>query len=125
MRIRKSNATLEQQYILQGSCCCYCKRPTPYELITKDHIAPVCRGSTLVKNKVYACVTCNSYKGSGTFEDFRLLMIKKSRKVLKEVASQGFQMSQEQLDKIHYFVAVINTVTTIIENGNKPEIVFT
>jgi len=125
MRLRKRNETLEKQYRDQGSCCYYCKKEVPYELITRDHINPVSKGSNLIKNKIYACVNCNSYKGDKTFEEFRAIMIKKSCRILGDVVNQGFKISQEQLDKIRYFVAVMNTVSVIIENDNTPEVVFT
>jgi 5-methylcytosine-specific restriction endonuclease McrA len=124
MRKRKSNATLEKQYQQQGECCYYCKRKVNFEDITRDHLYPVSKGHTLINNKVFACRLCNNTKGNKDFISFRAAMWKKACDILIEVKDNNWKITTNQINKFKYYVRVGRTVTEIIENGDKTEVVF-
>lgn len=48
---------------LAKGICHYCRRPTPSEDLTMDHIVPIARGGRSTKgNVVAACKSCNNAK---------------------------------------------------------------
>ena len=48
---------------LAKGVCHYCRRPTPRDELTMDHIVPIARGGKSVKsNVVTACKECNNEK---------------------------------------------------------------
>jgi hypothetical protein len=109
----------------QGGCCYYCKNNTPYEEITRDHFLPVSEGNTLVNNKVFACRKCNSLKGAKSIEEFKDFLLFKLTEILKEVVDNNWIMSQKQLDKFQWYSKILKTIGEIIDNDNKPLIIFT
>ena len=116
---RKKNQVLEKQYEEQGSCCYYCKRPIPYEDITRDHVLPVSKGHTLLNNKVFACRTCNNHKGDRSLEDFKKLMIRKACAILKNVVAANFKMTEEELYMFKYYTSVMKNLDQIRDSeGN-------
>ncbi len=125
MTKRKKNQVLEDQYRQQGSCCMYCKEPIPFEYITRDHIDPVSKGNTLVKNKVFCCRQCNNHKGDRSYQEFKDLMLVKALRVLRLVADRNFKMSEEELTQFRYYYSVYKNVSEIVSNGGLPPIVFT
>jgi len=122
---RKEKEVLKKQYEEQGSCCYYCEEKVPYSLITRDHINPKSKGHTFINNKVFACRACNSVKGDKSLEEFQKYMLNKACNMLRAVANQKFMASQDQVDKIKYYTKVSRKVLTILENGGKPDMIFT
>lgn len=119
MTKRKKNEVLEKQYQTQGNCCYYCKRPIPFEDITKDHVLPVSKGHTLLNNKVFACRTCNNHKGDRTLEVFKKLMIRKSCAILKKVVAANFIMTEDELRMFKYYTSVMKNLDQIRDSeGN-------
>lgn len=125
MQTRKPNPTLEAQYKLQGECCYYCKRSVPFEDITRDHVLPISKGHTLENNKVFACRPCNALKGNRDIEELKTVLLTFSCNILKQVVHQKFKISDSQLQRIRYYVTIMKTLSEMIENGNKPTIIFT
>ena len=125
MNQRKFSQQLYDQYMKQGNCCYYCKKPTPYEDITRDHFLPISEGNTLVNNKIFACRKCNSLKGDKSVEEFKDYLLFKLTDILREVVDNNWLMSQKQLDKFQWYSRILKTVGEIIDNDNKPLIIFT
>ncbi len=51
------------QNLLQQGICYYCKKPSPSNKLTMDHIVPLARGGTSSKNNIVpSCFTCNQNK---------------------------------------------------------------
>lgn len=122
---RKSNQQLEEQYKEQGECCYYCKGKVPFEYITRDHFNPVSEGNTLVDNKVFACRSCNSIKGSKTIPEFKATMIHRCTKIIDDIKEKEYQVTDDHVRKLKQYGTSIRTLNEIIANDHKPNIVFT
>ncbi len=122
---RKKSEKLEQQYELQGKCCYYCEEEVPFSLITRDHLHPRSKGHTFIENKIFACRLCNSLKADKSLEDFQKSMLKKACNLLQAVVNQKFKISEVQLKRLRYYTKVSKKVSEIIDNDNKPSILFT
>lgn len=125
MITRKFNKRIFDQYVLQGSCCFYCKQPVAYDLITRDHFNPVSKGNTLVDNKIFACRKCNSFKGDLTIDEFKERAISTVYKVLRNVVDNNWMITDKQVDTIRRCSGILKTVNGIIANDYKPDIIFT
>lgn len=125
MNQRKFSQQLYDQYMKQGGGCYYCKKDFPYEEITRDHFLPISEGNTLVNNKVFACRKCNSLKGDKSIEEFKDFLLFKLIEILRQVVDNNWIMSQKQLDKFTWYSRVLKTLGEIIDNDNKPLIIFT
>lgn len=121
---RKKNPTLEKQYKQQGSTCYYCKTPVPFEDITRDHIEPKIGGNTLIKNKIFACRTCNMSKGKMTIEEYQIKTLEDIKCILKKVVDANWKITKNQLLKFRRCVKVHRTLLEMIANNNKPKIIF-
>lgn len=54
-----------------GLCCHYCNLILTMQMVTKDHLTPLCRGgSDKVNNLVPACMNCNQSKSWRTEREF-------------------------------------------------------
>lgn len=122
---RKSNLQLESQYKEQGECCYYCKDKVPFEYITRDHFNPVSEGNTLVDNKVFACRSCNSIKGNKGIPDFKAAIKKRCEKLIVDIRTKEYDITDDQARRLRRYGRIIKTINEIINNGHKPEIVFT
>ena len=122
---RKRNLYLENQYFEQGSCCYYCKDNVPFEYITRDHFNPVSQGNTLVDNKVFACRSCNSIKGSRTILEFKANMIKRCHTVIEKIKKKKYSNVDNELQVLKRYIRIIKTLDEIVKNDYKPNIIFT
>jgi hypothetical protein len=125
MQKRKFNETVLKQYELQGSCCIYCKTTTPFDEITRDHFEPKSEGNSFTKNKVFSCYKCNQAKASLTIQKFNVLTLKQLCIILRYVVKQDWKISEKQLNTFKYLTARYVTTKKIINNGGKPEMIFT
>lgn len=125
MNQRKFSQQLYDQYMKQGGDCYYCKKEFPYDEITRDHFLPVSEGNTLVNNKVFACRKCNSLKGDKSIEEFKDFLLFKLTGILRVVVDNNWIMTQSQLDKFQWYSRILKTLGEIIDNDNKPLIIFT
>lgn len=56
--------------------CFYCQEPLHEQNRTKDHLRAKSKGYKLIKNKVFACLICNTYKGAMTLREWREYLLK-------------------------------------------------
>ncbi len=62
-----------------GMTCHFCAIPLTNEMLTKDHLTPLCRGgSDTIKNIVPACLPCNQSKAWRTEKEFELERVRLS-----------------------------------------------
>lgn len=62
-----------------GMHCHYCEIPLTMQMLTKDHLMPLCRGgSDTIYNIVPACLPCNQSKGWRTDTEFALERVRLS-----------------------------------------------
>lgn len=59
------------QALSEAPRCYYCTRPLTRDVLSWDHVVPLCRGGDNgADNKVRACKRCNNRKGPLTAEEF-------------------------------------------------------
>jgi len=108
---RSPNPTLEGEYQRRGSCCEYCQDKVPFENITRDHIVPKIKGGSFRSPDmwVFSCSLCNYRKGHKTLDEYEQLSIYSVCKILKNVISRKFMISEEEISKIKYYCRVMNS----------------
>ncbi len=122
---RKSNLILQRQYIIQGSCCYYCKKNVKFEHITKDHLLPVSQGHTLIGNKIFACLKCNMMKGNLSIEQFKLKILDRVKEISIRIINNDGKLSKSSLKKINNYTVIEKTLSEVINNGGLPKTIFT
>ncbi len=71
---------------------------------TQDHVIPISKGGKAHKNKVYACQSCNSFKSSLTFVEWKKLIEYKFQTPSFMSHKYSIEQKQKLLSQVKFMI---------------------